>query len=174
MRSLIASVLLMAACGNNTEVPPAHVGSAKPPQHDEHLLQENKLIAEHETREIDEWITRQGVPMERTGTGVRIKLVRDVPGENARAGQNASIAFTLSLLNGTQCYASKPGEPESFRIEHADVESGLHEAIQLLSPGDSAVIVIPSYRAFGLAGDQDKVPMHSAVVYHLGLVKVSD
>ena len=54
-----------------------------------------------------------------------------------------------------------------------NVESGLHEAIQHLSPGDSAVIVIPSYRAHGLIGDQDKVPMRSSVVYRIGLVSVT-
>ena len=174
MKEVIVFAVLLVACGDAADIPPANVGTVHAPQHDEQLIAENKLIAERETKEIDDWITRRGVMMERTGTGVRIKLVRDVPGENARAGQHATINFALSLLNGTQCYASGPEKPETFRVEHADVESGLHEAIQHLSPGDSAVIVIPSFRAFGLAGDQDKVPMHSTVVYHIGLVKVTD
>ena len=42
-----------------------------------------------------------------------------------------------------------------------------------MSPGDSAMIIIPSYRAHGLAGDQNKIPMRSSVVYHIGLVKLS-
>jgi FKBP-type peptidyl-prolyl cis-trans isomerase len=53
------------------------------------------------------------------------------------------------------------------------VESGLHEGVQLLSPGDSAILVIPSYRAHGLIGDQDRIPMRSSVVYRVGLVKLS-
>jgi FKBP-type peptidyl-prolyl cis-trans isomerase len=55
-----------------------------------------------------------------------------------------------------------------------NVESGLHEAIQLLSPGDSALFVIPSYRAHGLIGDQDRIPMRSTLVYRVGLVAVSN
>ena len=66
------------------------------------------------------------------------------------------------------------GKPGIFRIEHADVESGLHEGVQHLSPGDSAVLVIPSALAFGLLGDRGKIPMRSTVVYHIGLVAVEE
>ena len=63
---------------------------------------------------------------------------------------------------------------DRFLVEMDDVESGLHEAIQLMSPGDSAVVLIPSYRAHGLIGDQDRIPMRSSLVYHIGLLKLSD
>jgi FKBP-type peptidyl-prolyl cis-trans isomerase len=72
------------------------------------------------------------------------------------------------LLNGDTCYRTANGA-ETFRVEHDEVESGLHEAIQHLSEGDSAIIVIPSHRAHGLAGDMAKVPMRSTVVYAIGL-----
>lgn len=151
-------------------MPPAKVGVAPEPRPGGVLLEENKLIAEREARDIDDWITRQGVAFERTGTGVRIKLVRDSAGVQARPGQLASIAFAVYLINGTRCYSSAPGVPEEFRIEQDNVESGLHEAVQLMSIGDSAIIVIPSHRAFGLIGDEKKIPMRSTVIYHMGLV----
>jgi FKBP-type peptidyl-prolyl cis-trans isomerase len=43
----------------------------------------------------------------------------------------------------------------------------------LLSPGDSALFIIPSYRAHGLVGDMEQIPMRSTVVYHIGLVRLS-
>ncbi|HMC98075.1 MAG TPA: FKBP-type peptidyl-prolyl cis-trans isomerase, partial [Flavobacteriales bacterium] len=89
-------------------------------------------------------------------------------------GEWATVNYRLELINGDSAYASEPGKPESFKIEMDDVESGLHEAIQELSPGDSAIVIIPSYRAHGLIGDQQRVPMRSTVVYHIGLVKVSE
>ncbi|HEX2618298.1 MAG TPA: FKBP-type peptidyl-prolyl cis-trans isomerase [Flavobacteriales bacterium] len=136
---------------------------------DNTLLDKNKVLTEREDHDIDDWVARHGAALIRTGTGVRYKLVRDVPGDSAQPGQAAVIRFQVELLDGTVCYTSGGGT-ETFRIEHDDVESGLHEAIQHMSSGDSAVIVIPSHRAFGLAGDQDKIPMRSTVVYRLGLV----
>ena len=171
MRSLTCSLLLMlVACRGGGDVPPAKVGTGQRSVQDQALLDANRKLAEREALDIDAWVARQGLSLERTGTGVRIKLVVDSAGTKAKPLQTASILFDVSLIDGTVCYSSAPGEPEDFIIEKDDVESGLHEAIQWLSPGDSAIIVIPSHRAFGLAGDSRKIPMRSTVIYHLRLV----
>lgn len=164
------ALVLFIACGDGGEMPRAKVGTAQQPEEDQGLLEVNRTIAEREALDIDAWITRQGLAMERTGTGVRIRVIADSAGPVARPLQTASILFTVSLIDGTVCYASAPGEPEEFKIEEDNVESGLHEAIQRLGPGDSAIIVIPSHRAYGLAGDSRKIPMRSTVIYHLRLV----
>ena len=161
--------VLLFACDGDGTAPPAKVGSAQQGP-DEALIDENKQLARREALDIEAWITRNGLRMEDTGTGVRVKLIEDSIGANAVPLQTASIDFNVSLINGTVCYVSAPGEPEDFVIEKDNVESGLHEAIQRMSVGDSAVIVIPSHRAYGLAGDSKKIPMRSTVIYRLRLV----
>jgi FKBP-type peptidyl-prolyl cis-trans isomerase FkpA len=167
---LIAIVALAVACGGEGAVPPAKVGSGQASDQDAALVEENKRIAQREALDIDGWIARQGLHLERTGTGVRIGLVVDSAGTKAVPLQTALVRFRVSLIDGTVCYRSEPGGAEEFLIEKDNVESGLHEAIQRMSPGDSAVIVIPSHRAHGLAGDLRKIPMRSTVIYHLCLV----
>lgn len=169
---LFFCALVLLACGDERTPPPARVGEDKP-KPDTHLMDENKAFAQREERDIEAWLLRQGGSMHRTGTGLRYKLIRDVPGDTAKPGDLAAVNYEVFLLDGTKAYTSNREKPESFRIEHDNVESGLHEGIQHLSPGDSAVIVIPSALAFGLIGDQDKIPMRSTVVYHIGLVKIS-
>ena len=166
---LIILAVLLFSCEEGRTPPPAQLGNRTPPQ-DTRLMDENRRMAEHEERGIQDWIERQGAVMEATGTGLRYKLIRDVPGDSARPGQLAVLNYAVFLLNGDTCYASDPDSPASFRIEHADVESGLQEGVQHLSVGDSAVLVIPSALAFGLLGDRDKIPMRSTVIYHIGLV----
>ncbi len=161
--------LLFVACGEGRTPPPARVGHRTAPP-DNSLVDENKRMAEREENDIRDWVERQGVSMVSTGTGLRYKLVRDMPGDTARPGQLAVLNYAVYLLNGDSCYASTPDTPGSFRIEHADVESGLQEGVQHLSVGDSAVLVIPSALAFGLLGDRNKIPMRSTLVYHIGLV----
>ncbi len=166
-------MLGLIACGQGRTPPPAQVGQRTGSQ-DHGLIEENRQFAEREEADIQAWIRRQGITMTATGTGLRYKLLRDVPGDTARPEQRAVINFTAYLLNGDTAYASEAGKPGIFRIEHADVESGLHEGVQHLSPGDSAVLVIPSALAFGLLGDRGKIPMRSTVVYHIGLVAVEE
>lgn len=125
-----------------------------------------------EARDIAAYVERHRLNATATGTGLRYVLLRDVPGPAAAPDDVVEVNHRIGLIDGRTCYASEPGHPERFRVEHDDVESGLHEAIQFMSPGDSAILIIPSHRAHGLVGDRDRIPMRSTVIYHLGLVSV--
>ena len=168
MRAIFLAPFLMIACTD----PGAEHGAAVPDNGS--LIEDNQQALRMEARDIDLYVQRHALHMTSTGTGVRYALVRDAEGATAKPDQLVTVHYRMELLNGTECYSSAPDEPESFRVEHDDVESGLHEAIQFMGTGDSAILIIPSHRAFGLIGDMDKVPMKSTVVYRIGLVKVSN
>ncbi|MFZ1686498.1 MAG: FKBP-type peptidyl-prolyl cis-trans isomerase [Flavobacteriales bacterium] len=168
MRALFIAPLLLIACTDPGTDRPAVENVQEP------LISDNQQALRLESRDIDLYVKRRELPVTTTGTGVRYALVRDAEGPTARPDQLVAVNYRMELLNGTECYSSKPGEPESFRVEHDDVESGLHEAIQLMGVGDSAILIVPSHRAFGLIGDMAKVPMRSTVVYHIGLARISD
>jgi len=163
------ALALLLGCGNDGRVPAGQRQTVDP----EALIKENQNAIKLEDRDIDLYMDRYGIIAQRSARGVRYQILRDEPGEVAKSGQWAAVNYRVELLNGDTAYSTGPGRPESFKVEMADVESGLHEAIQYLSPGDSAVLIIPSYRAHGLIGDMDRIPMRSSVVYHIGLVRVS-
>lgn len=165
---LLPALLLLTTCG---EEGPRPLPNAMPDPAER--MKENQRAMRIEDRDIDAYIERHALTVHHSGTGVRWALVRDLPGDTARAGQMVQVNHRVELIDGRPCYSSAPGAPESFRVEHDDVESGLHEAIQHMSAGDSAIVIIPSYRAFGLIGDQGRIPGRSTVIYHIGLVKVS-
>lgn len=171
MRTLlhITVLALFLGCGSDGRAP---VVQRQAPTA-EQLIQENRDAIKLEDRDIDLYLERKGIAALRSGRGIRYKLLRDQEGEVAQPGQWAVVNYRVELLNGDTAYSTAAGSPESFKVEMDDVESGLHEAIQYLSPGDSAIFVIPSYRAHGLIGDMDRIPMRSSVVYRVGLVKVS-
>lgn len=167
MKAPIVAWCLLMACGGGASDP---VRAVRPPERD--LVKENRDAVRLEDRDIDLYAQRNGLELATSGTGVRHRLLRDAEGANVRPEQWATVNYRVELLNGDTAYSSPAGKPESFLVEMDDVESGLHEAVQLMSVGDSAVVIIPSYRAHGLIGDMDKVPMRSSVVYWIGLVKV--
>ncbi|MBL7951543.1 MAG: FKBP-type peptidyl-prolyl cis-trans isomerase [Flavobacteriales bacterium] len=173
MRSLLSclAAILLFACDGDGRVP---VRNQHPQPTGSDLLQENRDAVKLEQHDIDLYAKRTGLDLQATGTGVRYLMLRDSVGRAAEPDQWAKVNYTVHLLNGDSAYASVPGKPESFMVEMDQVESGLHEAIQLMSAGDSAVIVIPSYRAHGLIGDQQRIPMRSTIVYHLGVVAIKN
>ncbi|MBK7382105.1 MAG: FKBP-type peptidyl-prolyl cis-trans isomerase [Flavobacteriales bacterium] len=168
MKTPVLAIVLLAACGGDGVVPAV----TKVPTTQEQL-NGNRDAVRLEDRDIDLYAKRFNLDLRKSGTGVRYLLLRDLPGDTIRPDQWAAVNYRMELLNGDTAYSSEKGEPEHFHVEMDDVESGLHEAIQHLSPGDSAIIVIPSYRAYGLIGDMDKVPPRSSVVYRIGLVNVT-
>ena len=59
-----------------------------------------------------------------------------------------------------------------FLVCRDEVESGLHEAIQYLKVGDKAKVIIPSHLAHGIAGDFEKIPPRSTIIYDIHLIAV--
>ena len=137
-------------------------------------MDENQRAMRIEDRDIENYVERHHLQVAKSGTGLRVGMVRDLQGPTAQPDQWVAVNYRVELISGRVCYTSEPGKPESFKVEHDDVESGLHEGIQYLSPGDSAILVIPSHRAFGLLGDTKEIPPRSTVIYHIGLVEVSE
>ncbi|NNC82101.1 MAG: hypothetical protein HKN79_00865 [Flavobacteriales bacterium] len=140
-----------------------------PQEMEEQLIQMNERMTGQEKESIEAYIQEKDWPMDSTGTGLRIWIYEAVAGQKAIPGQVAEVSFVVNLLDGTECYRTPEGETRTFKVEQSDVESGLHEAIQLMSAGDKAKIILPSHLAYGLAGDLNKIPLKSTLVYDITL-----
>lgn len=136
------------------------------------LERENRRISETENEDIENYIKRRGWPFLSTGTGLRLTIYEKGQGRRPASGDVVWVQYTVSLLNGRECYRSDPGKVESFTVDFDMVESGLHEAMKYLREGDRAIVIIPSHLAFGLLGDLDKIPSYSTVVYDIYLAEV--
>lgn len=133
----------------------------------------NKAWIDEEHNMITKFIKRNEWDIRETGTGLRYLIYEHGKGEKPEPGQRAMIDFTITLLDGTECYSTRETGPVPFRIEHDLVESGLHEGILKMKVGDKAKLIIPSYLAHGLAGDLNKIPTLATIVYDIKLLGIS-
>lgn len=136
------------------------------------LINANKMYVRKESDEIDQYITHRGWKMTMTGTGLRYMITQKGNGIAAIPEKYAKVNYKISLLDGTLCYSSDSTGAKVFLIGHDNVESGLHEGIQLLHVGDKAVFILPSYLAHGLMGDDSKIPPKSSVIYDIELLSI--
>jgi FKBP-type peptidyl-prolyl cis-trans isomerase FkpA len=134
------------------------------------LIDHNRAQLQEETKRIKKFIEDKKWPMTETATGLYYWIYEPGTGEVAKNGKDAIVDYTVSLLDGTQCYKTTPESPTHFLIGQDNVESGLHEVILLMKVGDHARLVLPSRLAFGVTGDSDKVPQNASVVYDLHLI----
>lgn len=132
----------------------------------------NQYLVKSEDNEIDAYTKRHFKVIQKTKTGLRYYIYEKGNGETAKTGLLATINYTSSLINGLECYSSKIDGPKTFEIGKGNIESGLEEGILLLQVGDKAKFVLPSHLAWGLLGDQKKIPKRATLIYDVELIKI--
>ena len=137
------------------------------------LIKANRYLARTEKETIDNYIARHKLKMKSTGTGLRYVILRHSNGRQAKKGDIAVIDYTVRLITGDVVYSSEKSGEKVFEIGHGNVERGLEEGILLLKVGDKAKFILPSYLAFGLHGDDNKIPPKMPIVYDVELKQLN-
>lgn len=137
----------------------------------EELLDANRKMVNSESDYIDEYISRNNWKMEKSASGLRYEIYHDSIGPTPTEEMIATVTYRAYLLDSTEVGNTTTTGPQQFRIGRDAVISGLHEAVTLLSPGDSARFIMPAYLAFGLTGDKN-IPSNAAIFYDLSLVSI--
>lgn len=157
--------ILCSCCGSkNNTAKHVNMDSLKDP-----LVNANKLSVKRESDEIDQYVKFKKWEVVTTGTGIRYMIYQAGKGNKAQTGNMVKINYTVSLLDGTLCYSSDKKGAREFLIGQDNVESGLHEALTYMRAGDKAKVILPSHLAFGLTGDNNKIPPRASVLYDIEL-----
>lgn len=170
-----AITLLQFSCGNSKNKVSTKT-NIESPEFKDKLIEANKLSVKRESDEIDQYVKHKNWQMTTTGTGLRYMITKKGTGELAVEDTTyrkyVTVKFNVILLDGTICYSSDSTGLREFLIGQDDVETGLHEGIQYLHVGDKATFILPSYLAYGLMGDQRKIPPKASVLYEIELLKM--
>ena len=162
--------VLIAACSDE---PIRNQPSAK--EIKEKLIEHNQKKVRTEDEIIDSYVDENYPKAQKTVTGLRYVIYPAanrsdlVPGKT----QQVTIDYDIELLNGNVIYSTKKeGLPEKFRIEHEDAPAGLHEGLQIMHLGDSAVFILPSFLGYGFTGDQYTIGKNAILVYKVVLIEI--
>lgn len=171
----LSLLLVLAACGGDTaEQQPVPKKVRKDKANKESMVEINKRVTEAEALQIDKYITRHGLAVTKTPTGLRYVIYKKAPGKPPmpKKDQKVLIHFTTLLLDGKEVYNSRTGQPIQVIIDHDNVESGVHEGLKYMHVGDKAKFILPSHLAHGIVGDNDKIPPLTPVVYDIELLSI--
>lgn len=139
----------------------------------EDIIEVNKPAVVMESDEINAYIKAHNYTMQTTGTGLRYMFIKEnTKAKKVENGNRIKVNYKVSLLDGTLCYTSDTKGPKEFMVGADNVESGIHEGVQLMHLHDKAVFILPAHLAFGLVGDRDKIPPKAAVVYTVEVISV--
>lgn len=147
--------------------------ASNPAEAKQPLISANKYLRESEDALIEDYISRYGWNMKKSGTGLRYWIYRQGEGPEVSAGDQLRIGYEISLLNGEVIYRSEVDGELTFRQGSGEIIRGLNEAALYLREGDQAKIILPSHLAYGLPGDQRSIPPRATLIYDLKVLKVN-
>lgn len=156
--TIVLVLFSLAACGDQ-KATGSVVSSSEEVKEDKDApyVEGNKNIMRRENEEMQMFIRRYGWKMQRTPTGLYVEVLESGDGELFKENDRVAMAYKTFLLSGEQIYSSDSSGVKVFMVNRSEEIDALHEAAQMLRPGAKARLVIPSYLAYGVAGDGDRI-----------------
>ncbi len=165
---ILVITLFVYSCGNKPKVD----NTVQPEKFKNDLEKVNETLVKKENEDIEDYISRHEWKMNSTGTGLRYNIYYKGKGEKPKVNDKVVIRFAVNLINGVECYNSAKDGLKLIELGKAEVESGLEEGIMLMKVGDKAKLILPSHLAFGLLGDENKIPKRATLIYDVELVEI--
>lgn len=138
------------------------------------FIKANQQVVTKENDEMDYFQKTHQMAFTKTSSGVRYYVYKpSAKGDSIKNGDVIRMHFTVSLLDGTECYSSNTTGPKEFKVGMEDAEDGLHKGVLFLKSGDKALLLIPSHLAHGLLGDSKKIPPQSPILYDIEILSVT-
>lgn len=132
------------------------------------FVKANQQLVQKESDEMDYYGKSHQMNFVKTNSGIRYFVYEpSAKGDSIKNGDEITMAYKLSLIDGTECYSSKTEGKKTFLVGQENIESGIHKAVLYLKKGDKAIILIPSHLAHGLLGDYKKIPPQMPIVYDI-------
>ena len=127
-----------------------------------------------ESKRIEDYVKANGIAETPTETGLYIIRQKEGEGNVAQWGDEVSVHYVLSNLNGDELESSYDyGQPLNFKIGSNMALPAFEEALMTMAPGAKVTLVTPSSLAFGdFEVDKDKLPPYSPLVIELELVEI--
>ncbi|MBS9766514.1 MAG: gliding motility-associated peptidyl-prolyl isomerase GldI [Flavobacteriaceae bacterium] len=92
-----------------------------------------------------------------------------------RAKTNDIVIFAHQIkdLNNTVLYSFSEIGKQQYKVDKQDIITGLQEGLKLMNEGDEFTFLFPSYKAFGYAGDGNKIGSNQPLIYNVKLLKIN-
>lgn len=130
----------------------------------------NRYLLNEEANDIANYIKRHGLEMSTTGTGLRYQILKQGNGKRIEKGEKVILEYELGSIAGDLFYSSENDGVKTFVVGEGGVETGLDEAMTYLHQGDVAKLIIPFHLAYGLHGDDRRIPEYATLVYTIKII----
>lgn len=140
--------------------------------YNEEKIAVNQEIARREAADIELIAKRYNWNLIQTESGLLYQILQPKNEQKPQKGNLVQIEGSIVLPDGTTIYDSQTDGIKEFIVNGSDDAVGLHELVQLMSKGDQAQAIIPSFLAYGITGDGIMIPGLSSLICEITLINI--
>ena len=98
------------------------------------------------------------------------KIEEDLP--SPKSGNDVVLEYNITDLKDSIIYSKAELGVKNYKIDKEDFISGLQKGIKLMKVGETITFVIPSYSAFGISGDDNKIGINQSIKSTVTLINI--
>ncbi len=166
---LALPVVFLLSCRKQTASEKAPDYTAE--EEKEMLLRVNKFLVQKDFELIESYAKRRDWDMEVSETGLFYEIYEPTLGKKIEQGDVVSLEYEISLLDGTLCYTSEEDGNKVFRLGKSQEISGLEQVVAIMRAGEKARFIIPPHLAYGLLGDENRIPARAILIFQVELLE---
>jgi len=84
--------------------------------------------------------------------------------KSAEFGDSIIFDYSIADLNNNIIYDYEAIGEQNYIMEKQQIITGIREALKILKKGEIATFILPSYIAYGMYGDLNKIPPNTAII----------
>ena len=143
------------------------------------LIEFNKSLIKHEEKKIDSILIGSNYVFSKTSTGLRMwidSVSSTINDKSPKDGNIIQLLYECVVLDDNQKILNNNliegylTDTISFKLGFSKQMKGLNYAIKLLTVGDKAKIIIPSYLGFGMSGYGKQVEPYTTLLLNVELL----
>lgn len=106
--------------------------------------------------------------------GMKVEILKEGSGAEAKNGDSVSVHYTGTLENGTKFDSSiDRGEPFPFQIGVSSVIKGWHLGVVGMKVGEQRKLTIPAELGYGEGGYPGVIPPNATLIFTVELLKIN-
>ena len=126
----------------------------------------NQIIIE-QNKKIDDYILKNkenNYLNSKKGFFYFFNIKNDLSNKKADFGDNINFNYSVKDLNNKIIYDEEYIGNQSYVMGKQEIITGLREALQLLKNGEVGTFIFPSYKAYGIYGDSNKIAANTPII----------
>ncbi|MBO4600511.1 MAG: FKBP-type peptidyl-prolyl cis-trans isomerase [Bacteroidales bacterium] len=156
------ALLLLSACGDRTPV--INLEQDNSTRFKENMINANRVVIQSESTQIQGYIQRRGMEATALPCGALYYEYTHGKGSSINPDDTVIVSYRLEALDGTPFYTH---QTDTLVVGRRQVTVALDDLLQAVPYGSQAWLIAPSNTAYGVAGDGDRVPSRTVIIYNI-------